>query len=107
MSETIFPDWRDLVRYSAPGPQPAILWDESDLRVMVAGLEPGGRIPSHPGPRAVFHFLEGKGRVTVDAATHQVGPGATVVVPDGAVRGVEAVTRLAFLGVRIGAEPGR
>ena len=34
----------------------------------------------------------------VDGERLAIRPGATVVVPEGAVRGVEAETRLAFLG---------
>ncbi len=105
MSPTsLFPDWRDVVRWSAPGPQPAILVDEPGLRVLVAGLEPGAGIPVHPGPPAVYHILEGEGWVTLDGERSEVAAGMTVVVPGGSARGFEARTRLAFLGVRLGAE---
>jgi quercetin dioxygenase-like cupin family protein len=104
MSETVFPSWRDLVRYASPGPQPTLLCDEPDLRVLVAGLEPGGRIPPHPGPRAVYHFLEGEGVMVLDGRSHPVTAGVTVIAPAGSTRGIEAVSRLAFLGVRLGSE---
>ena len=106
MSDRSFPDWRDLVRYTAPGPQPTLLLDEPELRVLVAGLEPGARIPPHPGPTGVYHILDGEGEVQVDEERHPVKAGATVIAPKGSVRGIEAATRLAFLAVRIGAEPG-
>lgn len=106
MSDASFPDWREQVHYAAPGPQPTLLLDEPDLRVLVAGLEPGGRVPPHPGPRGVYHILEGEGAIQVDDERHPVTAGATVIAPAGSVRGIEAVTRLAFLAVRIGAEPG-
>ena len=51
---TFFPDWHTLVRYSAPGPEPVLLRDDPDLRVLLAGLEPGGRIPPHPERLAVL-----------------------------------------------------
>ena len=57
---TFVPDWREVVTYAAPGPQPTLLCDEPDLRVLVAGLEPGGRIPAHPERAAVYHALEGE-----------------------------------------------
>ena len=98
------PDWREIVEYSAPGPKPAIVHDEPDLRVLVAGLEPGGRIPPHAGPRAVYHALEGEGFLFIDGAALPFREGAIVVAPAGSVRGIEAVTRLAFLGVRLGEE---
>jgi quercetin dioxygenase-like cupin family protein len=102
---TVFPDWRELVHYASPGPQPTILHDEPDLRALIAGLEPGGRIPPHAGPRAVYHFLEGEGVMILDGHAHRVVAGMTVVVAAGSSRGMEAATRLAFLGVRIGSEP--
>ncbi len=46
---------------AAPGPQPALLRNEPDLRVLIAGLELGGRIPPHSGPLGVFHFLTATG----------------------------------------------
>lgn len=103
-SETIFPDWRTLVTWSSPGPQPAILHDEPELRVLVAGLEPGAGIPPHPGPRAVYHVLEGEGEVLLGGEAHPIAAGMTIVAPAGATRGFRAVTRLAFLGVRLGEE---
>jgi quercetin dioxygenase-like cupin family protein len=104
MPDPIHPDWRSLVRWSAPGPLPAILHDEPNLRVLVAGLEPGAGIPPHPGPRAVYHYLEGEGVLTLDGVDHPVRGGMTVVAPAGSVRGMQASTRLAFLGVRLGEE---
>lgn len=104
MADPIFPDWRSLVRWSAPGPQPEILHDDPSLRVLVAGLEPGAGIPPHPGPRAVYHYLEGEGVLTLDGVEHPIAAGMTVVAPAGSVRGMRATTRLAFLGVRLGEE---
>jgi len=102
-----FPDWRTLVHYTEPGPQPTLLRDEPDLRVLIAGLEPGGRIPPHRGPLGVYHFLEGTGLMTVDDEEHAVSAGMTVIAPAGATRAISPNTRLAFLAVRIGAEGHR
>ncbi len=98
------PDWQDVVKYTAPGPSPHLLVDEPDLRVLVAGLEPGGRIPPHAERRAVYHALSGEGFLFLDGVALPFNGGALVVAPDGATRGIEAVTRLAFLAVRIGPE---
>ncbi len=102
--ESIYPDWRELVRYAAPGPEPVLLRDEPELRVLIAGLEPGGRIPPHAGPLGVFHFLDGEGLMTIEGAERKVSTGMTAIAPVGAIRGVTATTRLAFLVVRVGAE---
>jgi mannose-6-phosphate isomerase-like protein (cupin superfamily) len=104
--DVIFPAWRDLVRYSGPGPAPTILRDEPGLRVLVAGLDPAAGIPPHPGPQGVYHFLEGEGTMTVGDERHTVSAGMTVIAPAGATRGISATTRLAFLAVRVGAEDG-
>jgi quercetin dioxygenase-like cupin family protein len=99
------PDWHEVVIYSAPGPTPRLLVDEPELRVLVAGLEPGGRIPPHPERRAVYHALDGEGFLFLDGVALPFREGAIVVAPEGSTRGIEAVTRLAFMAVRIGPEP--
>jgi quercetin dioxygenase-like cupin family protein len=100
------PDWREIVSYSAPGPTPRLLVDEPELRVLVAGLEPGARIPPHPGPRGVYHALAGDGVFHLDGESLPFGDGAIIVAPEGAIRGIEARSRLAFMAVRIGSEAG-
>lgn len=99
---TFTPDWRAIVTYAAPRPQPALLIDEEELKVLVAGLEPGGMIPPHPERRAVYHALDGEGVFHLDGEALPFHAGAVVVAPSGSARGIEAVTRLAFLAVRIG-----
>ena len=77
MEPTIFfPAWRDLVRYSGPGPDPAILHDDPGFRALVVGLEPGGRIPPHPERSAVYHVLEGSGFMTVDGERYALTEGS-------------------------------
>lgn len=99
------PNWRDVVAYTSPGPTPQVIVDEPDLRVLLAGLEPGGRIPPHPERLAVYHALAGEGFVFLDGVAMPFREGAVIVAPDGSTRGIEAVTRLAFLAVRIGPDP--
>jgi quercetin dioxygenase-like cupin family protein len=99
------PDWHDVVTYSSPGPTPHLVVDEPELRVLVAGLEPGGRIPPHPERRAVYTALDGEGFLFLDGVAIPFREGAIVVAPEGSARGIEAVTRLAFMAVRIGPEP--
>ena len=98
---TLYPGWRDKVVYSPGGPQPQILMDNDEIKILVAGLEPGQKIPEHSEATAMYHFLEGTGWMLVDGERLEVGPGATVVMPEGTVRGMEAETRLAFLATRI------
>ncbi len=98
---TLYADWREKVIYSAEGPQPQPLMADEKVKIIVAGLEPGQKIPPHPEAAAMYHFLEGSGWMLVDGERLAVTQGATVVMPAGTVRGVEAETRLAFLATRI------
>jgi len=99
---TFFPDWRELVTFAAPRPEPTLLRDGDGFRVLVAGLEPGGQIPAHPERLAVYHVLEGRGSMVVDDEQFVLAAGATVIALRGSRRGIEAETRLAFLAVRVG-----
>ena len=92
---TLYPDWKETVVYGADGPEPQILMVDDKVKVILAGLKPGQKIPSHAEAQAMYHFLEGTGWIIVD------GEGATVVMPAGSVRGIEAETQLAFLATRI------
>lgn len=98
---TLFPDWHKVVTYSPEGPQPQILMVNDKVKVIIVGLAPGQKIPEHAENSAMYHFLEGAGWMVVDGERLAVSPGATIVMPDGAVRGMEAETRLAFLATRI------
>lgn len=104
---TLYPEWREQIVYAPHGPQPRVLLENERVKVILAGLEPGQVIPGHAEATAVYHFLEGTGWMVVDGEKLAVGPGATVVMPDGAVRGIEAQTRLAFLATKAIATPGR
>ncbi|MCB0009662.1 MAG: hypothetical protein KDE09_01420 [Anaerolineales bacterium] len=102
MGETkLISHWRNELAYAAEGPQPHILLEDENVRVLIAGLEAGQKIPPHPEATAMYHFLEGCGWMITDGERLPVGPGATVVMPAGTVRGIEAETRLAFLATRI------
>ena len=96
----LYPKWKETVVFDADGPRHQGLMETDSLRAMLVGLEAGQKISPHPASAAAYHFLEGSGWVTVGDERFAVGPGATVVVPSGAPRGVEAETRLAFLGAQ-------
>lgn len=97
----LYADWRDKVIYAADGPQPQPLMADEKVRIVVAGLESGQKISPHPEAAAMYHILEGRGWMLVDDERLPVTQGATVVMPAGTVRGMEAETRLAFLAARI------
>ena len=102
MSQNIFfPDWRELVVYPEKGAQPKVLVETDQYKSVIAGLSVGSGMPPHPEGPAIFHFLEGSGQMMVGENSFTVDAGATVIVPDGDLRGIEAKTRLAFLAVRL------
>lgn len=94
-------NWRDTITYPSDGPNPQILTENEHQKVILAGLEAGSQIPVHPEGLATYHILDGTGWMTVDARRFSIKAGATIVTPDGAARGIEADTRLAFLAVRV------
>ncbi len=94
-------NWKEKVVYSAAGPQPQVLLENDQVKVLMGGLQPGQIIPPHPEALGVYHFLEGNGWMRVDDQRLAVGPGATVIAPAGAARGIEAQTQLAFLATRV------
>ncbi len=101
MQTTIYPDWKDKVVYSDEGPQPHVLMADEKVKFILAGLKSGQQIPDHTEAQAIYHFLDGNGWMTVDGERTAVNPGATIVMPQGASRGMEAETQLAFLAIRI------
>lgn len=96
----LYPTWQEAVVFASDGPQPQKLIETDAFRAVLVGLEAEQQIPPHPAPASAYHFLTGKGWMIVDGKRFAVGPGATIVVPEGAIRGLEAQTRLAFLGAQ-------
>ena len=101
MAQMLFPDWRDKVVFSNDGPHPQALIETDKFKAVIAGLEPGQKIPPHPEGASMYHFLEGSGWIIVGDERLAVKPGSTVVMPAGTSRGVEAETRLVFLAARV------
>ncbi len=101
MAYKYYPNPKEKVVFSNEGPQPHELYAEGEVKVIVAGLNPGQKIPVHPEGLSSFQFLEGKGVMIVDGERLAVGPGTVIIAGHGASRGMEAETRLTFLAVRI------
>jgi len=101
MIPVLCPDWNEKIVFSREGPQPQILTQNEKIKVVIAGLETGQKIPQHPEALAVYQILEGTGWMVVDDERYPVRSGTTVITPSGARRGIEAETRLVFLATRI------
>lgn len=98
MPNIYFSDTKSKAVFASDGPKPQFLIDTPQFKVLVAGLEAGQQIPIHPAEAAMYHFLEGEGLMTVDEETFAVKPGVTIIAPGGAKRGINAKTRIIFLG---------
>ena len=101
MTHEVVQNWKERVVFAAAGPQPQILAENDKLKVVLAGLEAGQKIPHHPEGLAMYHFLEGTGWMSVGDERIAVQPGTIVITPAGTKRGVDADTRLAFLAARV------
>lgn len=99
--DMLYPDWKKVVVYPPQGAHPQVLVETDRYRAVIGGLAAGSIIPTHPEGPSVFHFLEGSGRMTVGDENFAIQAGATVIVPDGASRGIQAETQLAFLAIRL------
>jgi len=100
ISEIYFTDLQGMAVFAADAPKPQFLIDTPKFKTLVVGLEAGQQIPVHPAEAAMYHFLEGTGLMTVGDETFAIKPGVTVIAPDGASRGMNAKTRLIFLGAK-------
>lgn len=98
ISQIYFTDTKSKAVFAAEGPKPQFLIDTPKFKVLVVGLEAGGQIPVHPGEAAMYHFLEGTGLMTVGDEVFEIKPGVTIVVLGGVKRGMNAKTRVIFLG---------
>jgi mannose-6-phosphate isomerase-like protein (cupin superfamily) len=58
-------------------------------------------LSEHPEYMGVYYFVEGEGVMVVDGERYDVSPGSIVVASQGAVRGVEALTRLVYVATRV------
>lgn len=102
MAKYLLENWEERVVFSDNGPQPQTLEENSLFKVILAGLKPGQRIPVHPELGAVYYILQGAGWMTVDEERFPIEAGAVISMGNGAARGLEAETSLAFLAVRSG-----
>ena len=98
MPDIYFPETKSKAVFAADGPKPQFLLDTPKFKALVVGLEAGQQIPVHPGEAAMYHFLEGEGLMTVGEETFDIKPGVTIVAPSGVKRGMNAKTRVIFLG---------
>lgn len=97
---TVYPDWEEIVTFGDQGPSPQPLIETDRLKAVVVGLKAGQTVPHHPSTEAIYHFLSGTGTMSIGEETVAVHAGATVVVPNGAYRGINASTDTVFLGTR-------
>lgn len=100
MPTIFYADTAEQAIFGKASPQPQFLLDSEHFKVVLVGLEAGQQIPLHPEAMAMYHFLEGKGTMTVNDQPYSVAPGTTVIALAGAERGMRADTRLIFLAAK-------
>lgn len=93
-----WPDWRTVAEPGGAGPHVTLLHQSDTLKVVLVGLGKGLSLPAHVGAAASFHILDGSGTVQIGDELVEVSTGSTVVIPDGARRGVNATSDLTLLG---------
>ena len=96
----LYSNWQETIQFSAAGPNPQKIIETENFRSVMVGLEAGQKIPSHPAPASIYHFFAGTGWISINGERFTIQAGATIVVPDGATRSIEAETQLAFLGAQ-------
>ena len=102
MKETLaYQNWEDKVVYPVVGAEPQVLAENEKFKTIVAGLAAGQKIPPHPETSGVYIFQKGSGIMTVDEKQFPVSPGSVVITAAGAVRSIDAHTRLSFIAVRV------
>ena len=101
MQPTVYPDWKTSVIFAPDGPQPHILLENTQVKVVLVRLEAGQELPPHPQTLAIYHFLQVTGWMIVDDERYPISAGTTIITPNGSKRGIEAETRLAFLATRM------
>jgi quercetin dioxygenase-like cupin family protein len=80
--------------------RPVVVAETERIRVLLMCLEPDQDIPVHrPAIDLTLIVLEGDGEMTAGDRESPVSPGAVVVVPAGAARGLRAKGRLVALAV--------
>ena len=97
-SQLDFAETKAKAVFATDGLKPQFLIDTPNFKALVVGLEVGGQIPVHPGEAAMYHFLEGTGLMTVGDEVFEIKQGVTIVVSSGVKRGMNAKTRVVFLG---------
>lgn len=90
--------WVERVTFGTDEPHLQPLLDNESTKMVLVGLESKQQIPAHAAPSAVYYFIEGSGWMTINDDRFEVWPGLIVRAPEGAHRGIEANTRVVFLG---------
>jgi quercetin dioxygenase-like cupin family protein len=95
LQPTLVLDYRQAATFQADRFSPVSLGQTDRVKAVLTCFEPGQFIPVHsPGIDMTLVVLEGEGTVVAGDQEAEVGPGAIVIVPAGAARGVKARTRL-------------
>ena len=88
-------DYHAAATFLAERFSPVPLGQTDRIKAVLTCFEPGQFIPVHsPGIDMILVVLEGQGTIVAGDQECSVKPGAIVIVPAGAARGVKATTRM-------------
>lgn len=79
MAYEYFSDPQEKIVFLVDGPQPQSLFAEGEIKVIVAGLNAGPKIPVRPEGLSVYQFIEGTGTMVVDGERLQIKPGVVII----------------------------
>jgi len=94
-------DARRLTEFSAFEPGKKDLYKRNMFNVVLAWLDAGQEIPSHPEPYdVVFYVVEGRRVFTVGDVHCEMSAGEMTFASKGTPRGIRGIERLRILGVQ-------
>jgi quercetin dioxygenase-like cupin family protein len=98
MKPTILTNYREAVVFREGQFSPVGIGGTERMKAVLACFEPGQFIPVHsPAVDMTLVVLEGEGQMVAGDWEGAIGPGAMIIVPAGAARGIKATTRLVVL----------
>lgn len=87
-------------RFGATRPMPQLLYDSSDVRLVVFAFRAGQALEPHTSTSTVvMQVLEGQGRISVGIEERAAGPGQVFVCPPNVPHAIAAETDMKMLAV--------
>jgi len=100
MAEIIRVNAQELKSFGEKNFAPNVVYQSSEIKVVLAYFKKGQFIPVHtPGVDLVLYILEGEAAVVAGDERLTAAKDDLIIIPNGAKRGVKALTELTILHV--------